>query len=273
MQFSKQEIVKYIKQRHQNDGGFHFANIEPSGGSDTFYAVSVLSMLGETINDKEEIKKFFDALMQDDEINDVIGMFFTVHTLYQLGYKTSLLNKYIDTEEIIRSYTITSRKDIFVESVSSLKNSYYATCITKLLEIKNENKKILEFVRSCKNDDGGYESRDYSSIPDTFFALSTLSNIDELNNEAITKKYLLSLSDSILKSYLEYVYWHFESLLLLGSNPAYIEAIPNYLARCSRTNGGFCRSPFQGISTFEDTFYAVSILTRLERLLNKKLVV
>ncbi len=270
MQFSKQEIVRYIKQRHQKDGGFHFANIEPSSGADTFYAINVLSMLGESVENRESIKNFFDDLMQEDEINDVVGIYFTVNTLHKLGYEKSVLTRYFDMEEISRSYSEPDKKNIFVESVSSLRNTYYATSITKLLGIKSDIDSVLEFVRSFKHKDGGYESRGYSSIPDTFFALSTLNNIDKLNKETPAKKYLLDGADSILKSYLEYVYWHFESLLLLDERPSYIESIPNYLARCSRTNGGFCRSPFQGISTFEDTFYAVSILIKLERILEKK---
>lgn len=47
MKFNKKSIIEYITNRHQKDGGFHFANIEPSGGADTYYAVSILKVLEE----------------------------------------------------------------------------------------------------------------------------------------------------------------------------------------------------------------------------------
>ena len=60
-------------------------------------------MLGESVENRESIKNFFDDLMQEDEINDVVGIYFTVNTLHKLGNEKSVLTRYFDMKEISRS--------------------------------------------------------------------------------------------------------------------------------------------------------------------------
>lgn len=272
MKFKKKPIIEYITSRHQKDGGFHFANTEPSGGADTYYALEVLNFLNYQIPYKEDVKQFLESFEQDKESFDFVGLFFTARCFQILKLGTSMLADKFNMLNPIKKFDLkNTNKKLFVESVSSLKNSFIVTATAKTLDIKLSNKAIRRYVISHKNADNGFGRNRISTIPDTYFALATLQNIGLLNISTDTKDYL-SKSDNIPSNYLEYVYWHFSSSDFLNFIPAYTDKLINYLNMCKRSNGGFSRSPFQGIPTFEDTFYAVSILKILEKITKKELL-
>lgn len=59
--------------------------------------------------------------------------------------------------------------------------------------------------------------------------------------------------------YMEHVYYGISTLNLLGEHARYPEKTAEFVLKCQNSNGGFARSDL-GISTFEDTFYAISTL-------------
>jgi hypothetical protein len=61
---------------------------------------------------------------------------------------------------------------------------------------------------------------------------------------------------------MEHVYYGVMALNLLGERAMYPENTIRFILRCQNANGGFARSDL-GISTFEDTFYAVNALRLL----------
>jgi hypothetical protein len=64
---------------------------------------------------------------------------------------------------------------------------------------------------------------------------------------------------------MEHTYYGISTLELLGEHARYPEKTAELVLRCQNLNGGFARSEV-GISTFEDAFYAVSILRKIGRL-------
>jgi hypothetical protein len=64
---------------------------------------------------------------------------------------------------------------------------------------------------------------------------------------------------------MEHVYYGTMILDLFGENLRYPENTTRFVLNCQNSNGGFARSEF-GISTFEDTFYAVNILRKIGKL-------
>jgi hypothetical protein len=58
---------------------------------------------------------------------------------------------------------------------------------------------------------------------------------------------------------MEHIYYGASTLNLLGERLRYPKQTAEFVLKCQNANGGFARSDI-GISTFEDTFYAVNIL-------------
>jgi hypothetical protein len=64
---------------------------------------------------------------------------------------------------------------------------------------------------------------------------------------------------------MEHVYYGISTLNILGEHARYPEKTAQFVFRCQKSNGGFARS-YPGISTFEDTFYALNILRKIGKL-------
>lgn len=64
--------------------------------------------------------------------------------------------------------------------------------------------------------------------------------------------------------FMEHVYYGVPTINLFGQDLRYPTQTVNFVLRCKNANGGFARSNL-GISTFEDTFYAISILKTIYR--------
>jgi len=274
MAFSKKQVIQYITQRRQNDGGFHFANIEPSNGSDTFYAVATLTALGYEIDKPEGIYSFFDQLAQEKETFDLTNVYYAVETLACLNYDTVTFRNGLDKQDLAKEFDPDNKhKQVYVDSVSTLKSAFLVTSICKTLNIRLEDARIPEFIFSYRNRDGGFGQGGNSNIPDTYFALATLVNVGITGAPVTTRNYLLADGEDLPGSFLEYIYWNFKSLTLLDIKPVYAKRLIKYLPNYQRINGGFARSPFQGIPTFEDTYYAIVMIKELETLTGAKLLV
>jgi hypothetical protein len=89
--------------------------------------------------------------------------------------------------------------------------------------------KTLEYVRACEKPYGGF-----------------------------------TVAPNIFSPYMEHTYYGVTVLTLMGENIKYPKKTASFVFNCRNANGGFSRSEV-GISTFEDTFYAVSILRTISR--------
>ncbi|MEM2338436.1 MAG: hypothetical protein QXK93_07675 [Candidatus Bathyarchaeia archaeon] len=89
-------------------------------------------------------------------------------------------------------------------------------------------KETLDYVRACEKPYGGFTVVPNTSTP-----------------------------------YMEHVYYGVSTLNLLGGRLKYPNQTTELVLKCQNANSGFARSDV-GISTFEDTFYAVSILKTIE---------
>jgi len=143
----------------------------------------------------------------------------------------------------------------------------------QLSELEREN--IIKLVLKFKNEDGGF-GLNASYIDETFHALSILIDLknplDDLNlKDTIEWVYNcenrsggFKVKPDVPYSYsLEYTYYGLQAMDLLNVEPLFPNTHVDFIYSCYNTNGGFRRSVNLGISTLEDTFYAVSSLTKL----------
>ena len=113
---------------------------------------------------------------------------------------------------------------------SNLNSTYHAVASLFNLGYQVKSlKRTLEFVRSCEKLTGGFTVVPSSSFP-----------------------------------YMEHIYFGASTLELLGEHLRYPERTAELVLKCQNSNGGFARSDL-GISTFEDTFYAVCILQMIRK--------
>jgi len=265
--FNKQEIINYIESRHQKDGGYFFADIEPSSGADTFYAVKILKMLGVKPQNPEKIQKFFQEMDADKTINDIKGLYFILEVLKDLGFN---LDHYQHYEGILNQnknkqggFGLTGK--IYIEVASELQTTYEAIIVAKNLNFKLHRQTLKKFIFSFQNKDGGFGSYGFSLLATTYYALASLDELGLLKYNNKISVYLRIKEEKLPGFYLEDLFWLVMSRALLGEKPRNMKEIVSFIYDCWRQdNGGFCRSRNIGISTFEDTYYATTILKVLE---------
>jgi len=201
--FEKRKIVDYLENRHVSDRGYFFAQVEPSSGLDTYLAVQTLNLLGAKIKYAQSITAFWEK----EDAEDLFGIFLAVETYKELGlpasafdkYRRLLLHKLRDKSTLNYLVSAPTRDTIRLKNLS-LAMDYVSTigknledllCLVTLswdLNIKLDNKKIIAFVVSLQNKDGGFGHRRHSHLITTYHALCIL-NILAHNISTANKTY------------------------------------------------------------------------------------
>jgi len=285
---NKQKIIDYVEDKHLPDGGYFFAKVEPSSGLDTYYAVKILKLLGIKTKHKNLIISFWKDTEKQGGINDLYSLFLSVETCRELQVDIGIFNKYhyllfeiFENNRLLKKSIFTpgkSNKMEFYDNSSAtlyadfldneLKNLYYYTVLANNFKLRINAKKIIDFVLSRKNDDGGFGKISDSQLATTYFALNILNLLSyPIKSLLKTKNYLKN--EWLKINYLEELYWMIEGMIMLNLSLPSSEQITLFLFDCLRDNGGFSRSRNLGIPTIEYTYYAVSILNKISCLVNK----
>jgi hypothetical protein len=281
MNFNKHKIIRYILDKQLSDGGFYFAQIEPSSEYDTYCATKTLDILGSAPHNINAVLEFWENSFEEGEINDIDGLFFATESLSVLFPKDNLvkeLKKHFETlhgdflKTLFHKKTFNFQDDetfgsthestttVYTEFVErELLELYYFVILSQKFGISLQRGKIKDFLFSLQNHDGGYGSLNGSQIPTTYYALAILELLKiNFPNGNKTSEFILKKSKRV--QYLEDLYWLTQSQKLLKTNAfgyAYIEA---FLLDCWNDDGGFRRSRDMGISNLEWTMFAVIIL-------------
>ena len=279
----KRRIADYLEERHLSDGGYFFARVEPSSGLDTYLAVKTLNLLGAKIRRVNSIVSFW----KNEKPNDLFGIFLAVGTLRELGQPAKAFNKYShrlsshlkneDTLARLFSFSISANPrlknfshamDYISASGKDLQDLFYLTVLSRDLKVKIDREKIIAFVLSLQNKNGGFGHRNKSHLMTTYYALSILN---ALSYSAYDKERVYGYLSRQLRNfdYLEYLFFTVESLALLGRPLTEVDDIIQFIASCQRVNGGFSRDRAMGIPTIEDTYYAVKLLKTCENYSHK----
>ncbi|MBI2908769.1 MAG: hypothetical protein HYX92_14095 [Chloroflexi bacterium] len=263
--FSRQKILRYIESKRLSDGGYFFAGIEPSSAADTFYAVKTLRLLGARPRDPHGIVSFFRN--SDTVINDIGGLFYAVETIKGIGRHITWLREYGEILEKRKNASggFGTIGEVYVEVTSELQITYQAVAAAQDLRIPLDGQRVRHFILSFRSQDGGFGEGNLSLLPTTYYALAVLHRLNMVGDARDASHYLRRRETDISASFLEDLFWLAKSLLFLREAPKVPEEWVAFLQDCWRGNGGFCRSRNMGISTFEDTYYAVSVLKLMER--------
>jgi hypothetical protein len=133
-------------------------------------------------------------------------------------------------------------------------------------------KDVAEWLLKYKNGDGGFGAHDFSNVNSTYYATASLDILGfDMKNLQDTTAFLrscekpyggITVVPNSFTPYMEHTYYGVMALDALGKNCKFPQQTVDFVRRCQNANGGFARADL-GISTFENTFQAVSILQKL----------
>jgi hypothetical protein len=263
------DVVDYIVERQNEDGGYTFCRQTASNAQDTYYALRILRMFGVKPVKTDRTVLFLQRLQHEDGNFDSVKIaYYVIHSLSELG---STLIK--PSNSVTRSFDAVlrglRRQSTYVGIVSEIENLHLA------VELFAPNfpinvRRVIKQVLSIRNSDGSFGSRRHSRIASTYHVLEILKilNYDYKSTEEtlrwvrrceISNGGFVSSPD-VSASYLEDTYFGVEALKALHERLRYPKETLKYIVMFQNLNGGFRRSIFLGISDFESTYHAISCI-------------
>jgi hypothetical protein len=264
----RSKIVKYVVNRQNEDGGYAFCqgSLE-SSGQDTYYGLAILSELNASFPNPEKTLRFLEGSRLD-----------SIYAIYYVTKAQLILGKDINADlkehvaAIIESKKYFGSTDFFSEVSSEFTTTFMALELADLLKINANTREVAQWLLGFRNEDGGFDTRGYSNINSTYFAIASMfllkENPEKLNEtlrfvRACEKPYGgFTVIPINLNPYMEHTYYGLMTLDLLGEKSRYPSQTIDWVLKCQNNNGGFARSDL-GISTFIDTYYAIQILQKL----------
>lgn len=272
-------VKEYILERHCSSGGFCFYKLEEPNGADTFYAISVLNLLGFKYYDTETVKYLKDLQHEDGGYDSIFSAFYSIKSLGLL-YENPRLSPTQYIVEKLRGYHLDAER-LPAEITSVFKRLLYLVDLYYYLEIHQNfgaDQPVIDFVLSFQNKDKGF-GYSRSSLSETSKALSILKlldfNINDLNCETFIQECETSICGftdipNTSLSYIEYLDAGVLASYLLHLKPSYLRACTEFIKNCQTRSGGFSRSPNTGIATMEDTYYGVHSLIIIDNIYQEK---
>lgn len=261
-------LSDFVRHRQNEDCGFAFCKPLPSTLAETFYAVSILTSIGEDVPRREKVVEFLKSRIQT-EIN---SLFYTLHSLNLLGEDlpdySSFLLKRLEGLKAERKYLLSdggvTATYTFLQP-NALRDAYMISTLLHLYnrDVPEETKMLVRRYRRETEFGVGYGVKK-PNLEETFYASYILRDKAVISFvKSFESKGGFAKQPGGYPPYLEDTYYATSTLSLLSqrySNPRTAE----FIASLQNANGGFRRSIHGGISTLEDSYYAVEVLRRLE---------
>lgn len=266
----RRDVVEYIGKCHLEDGGYFFARVPPSGGTDTYFAVKSLSILGVKPDRPEDIASFFLGRMNEVWLNNITGLFAASEVLGELGlasddFRHLALRRLESFRNRAGGFGATENID--VEVPSELRDTCRAVQVLGLFGGSLDKEKVTRFVLGLLNQDGGYGRDGHSTLASTFYA-TTIHKIlgTDIGKLTRTRDYLRKIEENWQVQFLEDLYWLIFGLTNLGEKLHMPARAVGFVMECQRPGGGFSRATVMGIPTLEYTYYSLSVLKDVEAL-------
>ncbi|ADC64336.1 Prenyltransferase/squalene oxidase [Ferroglobus placidus DSM 10642] len=269
MKINLNKLKEFVLARKNPDGGFAFCKPLQSTLPETFYAIFILKTIGERIPEEGKIVKFLKRSIRDD-----------AYSIYWTYKSLSLLEKELpDRSDFIleklkeaikakrsgeiRAGGITATYSFAMPNV--LREVFMLSEALRLLGMEVP-KFVSSFVKNFEKNGGFGLKR--PNLEETYYCLSVLGFGNKRNLEFILKH---ENSEGFVKfpqsypPYVEDTFYALSCLKILGYKYKN-RKIVDWIAILQNADGGFRRSTYGGISTLENSFYAVASLKLLEEL-------
>jgi len=261
-------VADYVVSRQNEDGGYTFCRYTDSNAQDTYYGLAILDLLGVPFPNVKQTIKWLHEFVPD-------SLYSHYHVNKALKLCGQGLNKRL--KAFLHSTHLDKgnlNMDVYVEVASEFETVFMTTELINMAGIAIDRQKVAKWLLTYQNRDGGFGVNGNSNLNATYHAVASLFNLGypvKLLNK--TLEYVracekpsggFTVAPNIFIPYMEHTYYGVTALGLMGENIKYPKKTASFVFNCRNANGGFSRSEV-GISTFEDTFYAVSILRTISR--------
>jgi hypothetical protein len=260
----EKRVVDYVVNRQNEDGGYTFCQGTDSNAQDTYYGLSILDLVGAPFPNVEKTVKWLRDFVPD-----------SLYSHYYVAKALKLCGE--EPNENLRDFLLSLQGvrggfgtvDVYVEIASEFLLTFMMTELANIACVEIDRGKMVNWLLSFKNGDGGFGVHEHSNLNATYHAVASLSNLGySVKSLKETLEYVRSCEkpyggftvvphSSI--PYMEHIYYGVSTLSLFGEPLRYSKQTAEFVLKCQNSNGGFARSDL-GISTFEDTFYAMSVL-------------
>jgi len=273
------KIVQYIQDRQNEDGGYFFAKGAESAAQDTYHAIKILKALYVEPLRQFDTARFLRFLQHGDGSFDSIKVaYYVASALHELRSKTSLsFDRYVLSTQ--RPDGGFGSLEADVESSSELETTYMALKLLELDGRELHSDERINLIFSFRNPEGSFGKSGYSTSASTYYAVAIL-RLEGYDVRSLSDmlKWVRSCeiptggfrrtSESVDPYLLmEDSYFCVKILQIMGEMCRYPHETLRLMSRFQNGNGGFRRSIYLGISTFESTCQAVSTsLTVLDML-------
>ena len=237
-QFDLAGVVRYLKEREKEQGGFSFAPELYPDIEDTYYAVRTLQLLRVDI-DRDRTAEYLRTIdWKEVGFPRAVCMLLYIHLSLDIDLPPQLIDLFgkdwsgfatLDaqyfSDEIGKLLSrplkpLRSSSPFQFQTNESLQTLRKKVSILLERDINLDRRQIIRWVQSSQNGDGGF-----GFYPET-------------------------------TSYMENTYCALEILSKLGSSPQQIELCRRYILTCQSKSGGFGRAPVS-FPFIESTFHAV----------------
>jgi hypothetical protein len=262
-------IEDYVVKRQNDDGGYAFAQGLDSNAQDTYYGLTILDLLKVPFPRVKKTIKWLHDFVPDSHYS---------HYYIARGLKICGEKPHRSLKDLLLSLQSSKGEfgtvDVYIEVASEFQFISIITELANIVGVEINREKTTSWLLSYQNRDGGFGAHRHSNLNSTYHAVASLFNLGyAVKFLKETLKYVRSCEKpsggfTVVPNssipYMEHVHYGVSTLGLLNENLRYLEKTAEFVLRCQNSNGGFARSDL-GISTFEDTFYAVSVLQMVNR--------
>ena len=271
----REAIVKYIQERQNEDGGYTFCQGAGSNAQDTYYATETLRKLDAQPRNVKRTITFMQSLQHTDGSFDSVKVAYYVATvLSRLGAGlTKPISNFVESlRSLIGKF---NNQEVYVEASSEFETLYYTVELLKKYGSLRNAIPLQKRLFEMQNSDGSFGDKRFSRIASTFYALKILKILGcdvrrlhgvlrwirqcEVPSGGFTAEPKISPSFMVLED----TYYGVMALKVLNESCRHPKETLELIARFQNPNGGFRRSIFLGISDFESTYQAVSVMKEL----------
>jgi len=261
------QIVDYVVNRQNDDGGYTFAQGAESNAQDTYYGLAILELLGSPFPHVEKTVKWLQELSLD-----------SIYSYYYVGKALLMCGENLDDRfkkfviSAIRFSSYFGNADVYVEVSSEFTTTLMTLELANIFRIEFDGNAVRDWLSQYRNRDCGFGAHRHSNLSSTYHAVASLSFLKYNMNDLHCTEELVrqcekpyggfTMIPRSFTPYMEPTYYGTMILDLLGKNCRFPSQTTDFVLKCQRANGGFARSDM-GISTFENTFQAVSILRKI----------
>jgi hypothetical protein len=273
LRFDLHQLVHYVNSTRNDDGGYCFYRLDESNAADTFYAVYALTALNQPVAMHNRTRAYLRQRQgSDGSFQSVFAADYVLRGLARLAAAPLfdpddfLLARLQASLDIVRQPRY-ERSEAFLELLGT---AVELVSLRKAALLRPLEADIAAAVQPYKRPEGGFGT-ERASVFATYHALRALTcsrselfgGVSSWIRECEWPTGGFSQTRANTPNYLDAIYQGLSVMRAVNARPRYPQQTAQFIARLQNANGGFRRAADVGISSLENTYYAIRALVEL----------